>query len=549
MTGKSVEQFHHISPFGGVDHRTPGAPELIVEDNDFEQLTNFIKDRAGHLMPRIGVQGNTDHGETDGYVAPVGFYSDNVLFVANDKLFKINIQEGKFEDDTATEILYSAASITGIEASSFTLASDGYFYFIKDGDDLYRVDPTGSTATQVTTAITAGVTINSLKITEKDFRLFLANDARLAWSAIGDYTSWGEYLDIPAHPEVSGNTIHEVIPFNDLLYIFTDQQIWALDITGEPADWELTLVSNEHGAITRYGRGVVEHNNVLYVLDRTGLYAFDGFNSAKLSDKINEFFPLTFGGGGGGGVSNRTPCIARVEDNLLIQLVSRDGSEASGGSRVHHVMYSLTHGSFSDIVFAAPGNTTFNLSYDSNNSTKGCSGMVIGTNDEGNYGPHAKGFFFSSTTDTNAIPFMFLNMRYGSMYAGITVERTVSGRTPTSLDNEWDDYGQDYECWFKTKAWNLGSPIHVKRIKSVNLAKYGTLAPTLNYRHTYDGTQGSILTRSMTPSNGLLALRPPPPCRNWALECWFIPDNDDGDDWMAIESLSATYHLKSQRLS
>jgi len=172
-------------------------------------------------------------------------------------------------------------------------------------------------------------------------RLFVSDNGvtahNIIWSdAPGDPSFPVPYTDWPATNTwtIGGSgytdTIHMLVSFNDILYIFKKRSIWALHVQGDsPASWTLRLISKDFGCSARHGVIVVE--NYMYFIGTTSLnknvfVKTDGYTFAVVSDPVEPLmnyedrpFELVWN------MSGFTP--VRYDDNILFLRYELTGSD------------------------------------------------------------------------------------------------------------------------------------------------------------------------------------------------------------------------------
>lgn len=125
----------------------------------------------------------------------------------------------------------------------------------------------------------------------------LADPSILAWSALTDSSgndlnpstgtlSWpatnAVYVDRDA-----GSPIYGIKVYRDNLYVFKDNGIWRIAFNN---DFDIAIIKTLSSVGCRFGSSIVELDNLLYFTGPDGIYAFDGDNSTRLSDKIANRF-------------------------------------------------------------------------------------------------------------------------------------------------------------------------------------------------------------------------------------------------------------------
>lgn len=92
-----------------------------------------------------------------------------------------------------------------------------------------------------------------------------------------------------------GSRIYGIKAYRDNIYVFKGNGIWRVDFRN---DFDIQVIKTLSSVGSRFGSSIVEKDNVLHFVGPDGIYAFDGDNSVRLSDKISNKFrtisqPLT----------------------------------------------------------------------------------------------------------------------------------------------------------------------------------------------------------------------------------------------------------------
>ena len=535
MSGKSVPQEFSIRSFGGLNLNHPRT----IEDNEFRKLVNLMHSSGGALFPRPGLEWKDDdaHSQTfsGGGIAEVawilgvarGTTSANEHYLASwdDKLY-ISANGGV----TWTKLQYAAADVTDLGGMCINTGQVTYF---TSAQGLLSFD--GTTLTQ---EATAGVSNQILELAYFKNRFFgwkpthnTVDAIRLYYSEIDDPTTgWvANYQQIDTTQET--DKIQYVCPFNNLLYVFTEKETWAIDITGEPADWIVTNISKTYGAESPYS--VIEVDGLLYILNVRGFFAFDGFNFQKLSGPLDPLFdrqrvrtPATRS-------HHRASIGSWVVDFLDWIIVKVDDTAIMAHTSVDTFifLYNKKLKVWTQITFALSG--TGPLSSLASSLTLGKPVSSISrssvTDNAGLFMPYN-----GRTSEKTRALHWRLGLALGPHPANIGISESVDTDF-VDWEDYWDDLTQDIRYSFQTKDFDFGSATYLKRMTHLSLDVYGDAAPNLTYFQHRNGESAlGTLTQEVNsgvdPNDGhftssLVGLKPVGLFRTWALNVLFEMDD------------------------
>lgn len=187
----------------------------------------------------------------------------------------------------------------------------------------------GTGDTNITyTVYGANTNITTAKYVEQfNNYLFLANctangvyyPTRIYWSNLQDTTTWlqSSFIEIS---ENDGQQITGIKVLGQSLIIFKTRSIYIVSFTGDP-DAPFILqgggkANSDVGCISHFS--IQEVQNGLLFLSPDGLYSFDGFNSTKVSDRINP----TMLGLNQNDLINSRSCVQRIKHRYLLAVTS-----------------------------------------------------------------------------------------------------------------------------------------------------------------------------------------------------------------------------------
>jgi len=179
--------------------------------------------------------------------------------------FQVTTSGGVWEIDIATEV--------------------GEDWTIIEGGDGAVMDPTLKVKVADPLPLAEWLDFDRLHAFEKGFP-YERSIARV--SRIRDPESFVEVDEaglISVSPD-DGEEIRAAIAFRGNLYFFKERSMWCvIDNGGEPGNWSVNLVSSQVGAES--ARGVVAGDGFLIIMNRNGLYLFQGGQPTKISTEID----------------------------------------------------------------------------------------------------------------------------------------------------------------------------------------------------------------------------------------------------------------------
>jgi hypothetical protein len=106
--------------------------------------------------------------------------------------------------------------------------------------------------------------------------------------------------------------IQQVVPLGNYLYVFTNNGLFSLYLSGAPTNWIVKMINPT--IINKSPRQVVSFNSLIYYVTNKGVYVTDGFEFKLLSAALDPIF---------NGAGQRSTFNLFIVDNGLL-LVSKD---------------------------------------------------------------------------------------------------------------------------------------------------------------------------------------------------------------------------------
>ena len=282
----------HITLGGGLN--TASGP-LNLQDNEASDLLNVDFDKFGSVLKRSGYTllnttrvASTTDSSLYWYVTGTSRYA---MKITGALISRMDNLDGTWDDITSS----GNCTITGGYLFSFETFL-GNLYATNNYDIPIRYIGSGY-AFHSDTSASGNITQNLTRakfVTKFQNYLLYANitiagvnrPSRFYWSAIKNDTSWSATDFI----EVSMNDGEEITGFKVLganLVIYKINSIYIVSFTGDSTVPFIMQKSNSSvGCVAPYSIQEVDNGHVFLAYD--GLYYFDGNNSYKMSDRIND---------------------------------------------------------------------------------------------------------------------------------------------------------------------------------------------------------------------------------------------------------------------
>lgn len=256
-----------------------------IGDNESPDMENFVLDTAGSLVERTRFK----HYNS----ATIGPYSINNLY----KFYKSS--DAGFLINAAGDKLYKASGgdLTDITTAGLTIVNDSHWSFETFTDD-------SSTVNELVFAVNQGCKLQSWDGSASTFstedgypaencnllkkhkaRLWASGSDsypyRIYYSTLSDGDDWstsGGTLDLPSYEKIMAIEV-----LSDLLYIFTRNS--AYYIVGSSPD-EFSIVKSRSSVGTHATKSVTLGNNIIFFLNASGVFAFDGDQATNISETI-----------------------------------------------------------------------------------------------------------------------------------------------------------------------------------------------------------------------------------------------------------------------
>jgi len=274
------------------------AGPLSVADNESPDLQNIDFDKFGSIMPRRGYDILNTTAISDGANtitnSSLGLYyykspsTEKAINVVLDKVYKMDSLDGTWDDITETHTPLYTGSEQHVDFVTFKSK-----LFLTNNYDVPQ-QWSGSGSMSDMTVVSGLTRAKCIEVFQNYF--FMANvvvsgtsaPTRLYYSAIKDETSWNAADNLEIGYE-DGEDIVALKVLGDRLIVYKERSIWYVVFTGNVDIPFLAFRSNSSvGCAAQFS--VQRVNNTHIFVSWDGLYYFDGINSYKLSDKVNNTF-------------------------------------------------------------------------------------------------------------------------------------------------------------------------------------------------------------------------------------------------------------------
>lgn len=289
---------------------------LNLEDSESSDLQNIDFDKFGSIMPRYGYEilntttaisttnaclglywlriplstggvYDTAVYETDKYDASVWqANSSKAIEVMLDKVYKMESLDGAWVDITQTGPKLNTSTELHCDFTTF----NSKLLITNDGDVPKKWTGTGSISNMT---VVTGLT-QSRFITNFQNYCLMANvvvstndlPTRVYWSAIRDETSWNtaDWIEVGYN---DGQEIMGLKVLGERLIVYKTKSIWYMSFTGNAdVPFYVFKTNSTVGCVAPFSIQEIDNGHIFLSWD--GLYYFDGLNSYKISDKIND---------------------------------------------------------------------------------------------------------------------------------------------------------------------------------------------------------------------------------------------------------------------
>lgn len=285
----SASQSIGISAFSGGLNSTSNP--LSLQDNEIRDVQNMDYDKFGSVIKRKGYTALNTSAFNSGAVWTSLHYlerSDSIDYLigtCGNKLAKMDALDGTWDD------------ITG--SLTITAGDTNFFQWITFKDTAFGTNNVdvpikwaGSGNGAAWTTVT-GLTKAKFTATWNNY-VFLANvevsgtrhSTRVYWSCINEPETWNA-ADFNEIGYLDGQDITGLGVLGDRLVIFKEHSIWVTFFTGS-SDIPFTFQQTQSNVGASSGYSIQAVENTLIFTSNDGIYYFDGNNSEKLSNKINN---------------------------------------------------------------------------------------------------------------------------------------------------------------------------------------------------------------------------------------------------------------------
>lgn len=265
------------------------AGPLGLEPNEFSSLLNIDFDKFGSFGKRNGYTAlNTSAFNSSARWTGLSWFelADGTRYLVGtcgNKLAKMDSLDGTWDDITG------ALTITAGNLTNFAIFRDNLlgtnnqdvpFLWTGTGNGSAMTVPTGLTKAKAVEVFSSYTFLANVTVSATSYK------SRLYWSALDSISSW-DSADFNDVYRDDGQTIVAIKTLADRLVIFKERSIHLAFYTGDAdVPFRFQKANSPVGCIAQFS--VQEVENGLVFLATDGLYYFDGNNSFKISDRIND---------------------------------------------------------------------------------------------------------------------------------------------------------------------------------------------------------------------------------------------------------------------
>jgi len=249
--------------------------QLLLETGD----TLLLEDGGTFLLENAASEDNLD-----GLWWYQSSTTEKLIGVSGDKIHKMDDLDGTWDDITGT-LTITAGNHCDFENFLDTLLvtnnEDLPFKWTGTGNASLMTVPTGLTKAKFVKQFQNYTILGNVTVSAT------VHKSRWYWSTIKTIDTWSATSFIETEKN-DGQSITGIKVLGDSLIVFKERKIWKYKFTG---DRDIPFVGvrtpSKVGCVAPWS--VQEVNNGLVFLSYDGLYFFDGNNSYKLSDRINNY--------------------------------------------------------------------------------------------------------------------------------------------------------------------------------------------------------------------------------------------------------------------
>lgn len=275
---------------GGLN--SSGGP-LSLSDQESSKLQNIDFDKFGSILKRSGYL-NVNSSAFNSGARWTGLLdyelSSGSRYLVGTCGNKVAYWDSSSISGAPTDITGSITVTAGSVASStvfrdiaiFTNGADAPFQWTGTGNCTTLTVPTGLTSAKYVAIFSAYTFLANTVVTGT------AHRSRLHYSNINQPNIWTD-LDFEDVSPDDGQQITGLIVLGTSLCIFKGKSIWLAQFTGN-ADTPFQFNQSNSAVGTVSHQSLQQIDNGIVFLSWDGLYFFDGYNSYKISDRLNSTF-------------------------------------------------------------------------------------------------------------------------------------------------------------------------------------------------------------------------------------------------------------------
>jgi hypothetical protein len=270
-----------IRKFGGLNTRTN---PYEITDSESVDNSNFVLDEAGTLTKRgLFERYNSTTAGATAFTNLYKFYTSSdagyLIIAGGTKLYKAT-------SGSLTDIGITGNTVTENSQWSFESFTDGtneLVFGANQGQGICTWNGTNANFRSEGTGSTPSTNCSLLK--KHKARLFAAGSKtypyRLYYSSLNqgrDWTTSGGSMDLPSYEKIMALEV-----LSDVIFIFTRTSIYAL-LGDTPQEFTIQKTRSTIG--THAYKSVIVGNKLIYFLNKSGVFAFDGDEAINISETI-----------------------------------------------------------------------------------------------------------------------------------------------------------------------------------------------------------------------------------------------------------------------
>lgn len=409
-----VAEALRLGPFkGGLNNATD---KTTIEDDELIECLNFEVDIDGALVNRPAIQ-VFDEGTTDDHMfifGSVNFSGTTYIFGSQNGRTYVSDDGGTSWDELTPDFTHHDCRTMAVYQNRVWMPS-----MPGTGGSSISWSPEEGTRAEMNMPQGSACVVHKNRLYIVPGETATTNSSRLYFSAPADFTDWPStnFIDVQGG---DGTSLNNLIVYQDNLLLFKSESTHVLAYDLDPADALLRPVNSVVGS--HGSHGVVQHENTVYCLHHSNVYAIVNFNFELLNIKarftLDEALPA------GTSERHQSQSLSLLGDRLVVRFFNRT------------YVLGLRTGTWSE--------------WRKTDTSSDVEWHI--------FGPLVRIFSTHTASEDVYLTTYSFTMNDGS---GWKLLRLYDGHTPTYLEG----YGNNkYDCVLTTKDYDMADPLRFKKL-------------------------------------------------------------------------------------